>query len=409
MGFGMIHGRTTNLRAYFISFLAGDVAVQVLAVATAWSVYQIHHRAFDLGLVGLVSFAPSLVLVLVTGHVADRYDRKCTLLWAFIAEALLSLVLGGLVWMQLRSLTLFLGVVLVIGIARAFGAPLEGTILVSLVEPERYMAITSRYSSLRELVGIGGPAVGGAIVAFSPVAGFATGAALLLIAAAIFTIVGVPRTVVAAGGERFSFAFALEGVRFIRSRPIVLGAISLDLFAVLFGGATALLPIYADAVLHVGAFGFGVLRGSGGIGAALMALALSHWPPSRHVGRTLLWAVAAYGVATLVFAFSRNLWLSVAALAAAAAFDMISVVIRRGLVQLNTSDAMRGRVNAVSMMFIGASSELGSFESGTVAQLIGAVPAVAVGGLATLGVVGLWSWWFPALRRSDQLVGPAAA
>jgi hypothetical protein len=211
------------------------------------------------------------------------------------------------------------------------------------------------------------------------------------------------RAIVRAKGTGISAGSALDGVRFIRSRPIVLGAISLDLFAVLFGGATALLPVYADQILHLGAVAFGMLRSAGGLGASVMAIVLSRWTPNSRVGRTMLTAVACYGVAMIVFAYSRNLWLSIAALAAAGAFDMVSVVIRRGLVQLNTPDAMRGRVTSIESVFVGASSQLGSFESGTAAQLLGPVLGVALGGVATLGVVVTWALAFPALRTSNRL------
>jgi hypothetical protein len=202
---------------------------------------------------------------------------------------------------------------------------------------------------------------------------------------------------------------ALGGVRFILSRPIVLGAISLDLFAALFGGASALLPIYADQILHVGALGFGLLRSAGGLGASLTAIVLSQRPPNRRVGRTLLVTVAGFGLAMLVFAYSRNLWLSIAALAAAGAFDMVSVVIRRGLVNLNTPDATRGRVNAVEGVFIGASNDVGAFESGTLAQFLGPVASVAIGGVVTLAIVCIWAAAFPALRHSDRLTGKTSA
>ena len=196
---------------------------------------------------------------------------------------------------------------------------------------------------------------------------------------------------------------ALDGVRFIRSKPIVLGAISLDLFAVLFGGATALLPVYADQILHAGAVAFGMLRSASGVGASVMAIVLSRRTPNSRVGRTMLVTVAGYGLAIILFAYSRNLWLSIAALAAAGACDMVSVVIRRGLVALNTPDAMRGRVASIESVFINASGQLGSFESGTAAQIFGPVLGVALGGVATLGVVLTWALAFPALRNADRL------
>jgi MFS family permease len=391
-----------SLAAYFFSFLTGEAAAQVQLVAVGWTVYGIHHRAFDLGLVGLVAFAPSLLLVFVTGQVADRYDRKRIVILASIGEAACSIALACLALGGVRSLGITLGVVFALGVARAFGNPAERTVLVNIVGGEAYVRAQARYSSLRELVVIGGPILGGAILAVSDAAAFWAAAVMTLAAVAGFLFVHVKPTQAAAPGE-LDAGSALDGLRFIASRPIVLGAITLDLFAVLFGGATALLPVYAGEILHVGAFGFGLLRSAGGAGAAAMALLLSQRPPRRRVGRTLLLAVAGFGLATLVFAFSRNLWLSLAALAAAGACDMISVVIRQALVQLNTPDAMRGRVNAVESVFIGASNEFGAFESGTLAAFVGPVAAVAIGGAATLAVVIGSAFAFPALRRSDRL------
>jgi MFS family permease len=393
-----------NLAAYFFAFLTGEGAGQIQTVAIGWTVYAIHHRAFDLGLVGLALFSPGLLLVFVTGHVADRFDRKRIIIAAAVAEAACSLVLAGMALARVHDLVLTLGVVAFLGAARAFGNPAERTILVNIVGRAGYVKVQARYSSMRELVVIAGPAAGGALLAFSDAAAFVVAAALIFASLAAFAIVRV-RATQRTAGARLDANSALDGLRFIASRPIVLGAITLDLFAVLFGGASALLPVYAVQILHVGAFGYGMLRSAGGIGASAMAVVLSHRPPRRRVGRTLLVTVAGFGAATLVFAFSRNIWLSIAALAAAGAFDMVSVVIRNGLVQLNTPDAMRGRVNAVESVFIGASNELGSFESGTVAQFLGPVASVAIGGAATLLVVGGAAAFFPALRNSDRLDG----
>jgi MFS family permease len=389
---------------YFVAFLMGDGASQVQMVAVGWTVYGIHHRAFDLGLVGLVMFVPSLLLVFVAGHAVDCYDRKQIVIAAAVVEAITSLVLAGLAFAHVRDLGIMLAVIFALGVGRAFGSPAESTILVNMVEPADYMRVQARYSSVREIVVIAGPAVGGALVAISDVTAFAVAGMMTLVSVAAFALVHV-RATVRGIGEELDAGSALDGLRFIVSRPIVLGAISLDLFAVLFGGANALLPIYADQILHVGALGFGFLRSASGLGASVMAIALSQRTPNRNVGRTLLLCVAAFGVAMVVFAFSRNLWLSIAALAVAGAFDMVSVVIRRGLVQLNTPDAMRGRVNAIESVFIGGSSQIGAFESGTVAQFLGPVASVALGGLATLAVVATWALAFPPLRHSNRLHG----
>jgi MFS family permease len=391
-----------NLAVYFVAFLTSEGASQVLAVAVGWTVYGIHHRPFDLGLVGLVMFVPSLLLVFVAGHAVDRFDRKRIIMFSAAGVAACAFVLAALALAHIESLLLYLAVLFCQGIARAFGSPAERTVLVNIVETSEYMRAQARYASAREIVTISAPALAGALVAVSDVAAFVTAGVMTVGAVIGFSLLHV-RAIVRKTGTGINPDSAMDGVRFIRSRPIVLGAISLDLFAVMFGGVTALLPVYADQILHAGAVAFGMLRSASGIGAALMAILLSKWTPNRRVGKTMLLAVAGYGLAIIAFAYSRNLWLSIAALAAAGALDMISVVIRRGLVALNTPDAMRGRVASIESVFIMASSQLGSFESGTAAQLFGPILGVALGGLATLGVVVTWALAFPALRNSDRL------
>jgi MFS family permease len=393
------------LVAYFVAFLVGEAAVQIEAVAVGWSVYQIEHRPIDLGLVGLALFLPSLLLVLVTGTVVDRLNRKAIVIAASAAELTGAALLAWFASAGHVRLDATLAVVAGIGIARAFGQTAERTILIGIVDDDRYVSVNALYSSTREVAVIGGPALGGVLVAFSPAIAFAAAAALLAIAIVAFAFVRLRRVVAAV--DRPSWRSALEGLRFVRAQPVLFGAISLDLFAVLFGGATALLPVYANDILHVGAVGFGLLRSASSVGAFVTALILHRRPPTRRIGAVLLTAVAGYGIATLVFAFARDLWLAFLALAAAGAFDMVSVVIRSGLVALNTPDAMRGRVSAIEMLFIGGSSDLGAFESGTLAQLIGAVGSVAAGGLATLAVVAIWAMVFPTLARSDRLVADA--
>jgi MFS family permease len=385
-----------------------EAASQVLFIAVGWSVYGIHHRPFDLGLVGLAMFLPSLFLVFVTGHLVDKHDRKRIIVLAAIGQAVFTFTFAALAFAHIRDLVLYLAVLVGLGTARAFGSPAERTILVSIVDTSAYMSVQTRYSSLREIVVIGAPALGGWFVAISDVAAFSTAGVMVVAAVVGFSLVRVPASV-RAKVAGFDTDSALAGVRFIWARPIVLGAISLDLFAVLFGGAVALLPIYADQILHAGAVGYGLLRSASGVGASIMAIFLSGRTPNRRVGRTMFIAVAGFGLATIAFAFSRNLWLSIVALAACGAFDMVSVVIRRGLVQLNTPDTMRGRVNAVESVFIGASGQLGSFESGTLAQLIGPVACVAFGGVATVAIVVIWALAFPALRASDRLRTSAEA
>lgn len=391
-----------NVAVYFVAFLTSESASNVLAVAVGWTVYGIHHRPFDLGLVGLVMFIPSLLLVFVAGHAVDRFDRKRIIVLSAAGVAACAFALAALALAHIENLLLYLAVLFCQGIARAFGSPAERTVLVNIVETSEYMRAQARYASAREIVVIAAPALAGALVAVSDVAAFVTAGMMTIGAVIGFSLLHV-RATVRTAGTGINPDAAMDGVRFIRSRPIVLGAISLDLFAVMFGGATALLPVYADQILHAGAVGFGMLRSASGVGASVMAVVLSKWTPNRRVGKTMLIAVAGYGVAIIAFAYSRNLWLSIVALAAAGALDMISVVIRRGLVALNTPDAMRGRVASIESVFIMASSQLGSFESGTAAQLFGPVLGVALGGLATLGVVVTWALAFPALRNSDRL------
>jgi MFS family permease len=355
-----------------------------------------------------VMFVPSLLLIFVAGHAVDRYERKRIIMLAATGVAVCAFVLAALALARVESLVLFLAVLFCQGIARAFGSPAERTVLVNIVETADYMRAQARYASAREIVVIAAPSIGGALVAVSDVTAFAVAGVMTIGAVAGFSLLHV-RATIRKAGTGINPDSAMDGVRFIRSKPIVLGAISLDLFAVLFGGATALLPVYADQILHAGAVAFGMLRSASGVGASLMAIMLSRWTPNRNVGKTMLLAVAGYGAAIIAFAYSRNLWLSIAALAAAGALDMISVVIRRGLVALNTPDAMRGRVASIESVFIMASGQLGSFESGTAAQIFGPVLGVALGGLATLGVVVTWGLAFPPLRTADRLDSSADA
>ena len=375
----------------------------MLAIAVAWTVYGINHRPFDLGLVGLAIFLPQLLLVFVTGQAADKYNRKTIVILAAIGLAFCAFGFAAMSLAGIRNLPLMLVVLLCQGVVRAYGSPAERSVLPNIVEPGTYIRVQARYSSLREIVIIGAPALGGALLAISEPVTFVVAGIMTVAAVIAFSLVHVPATIRPANAP-LNAGSAMDGVRFMMSRPIVLGAISLDLFAVLFGGAVALLPVYADQILHAGSIGLGFLRSSSGIGASLMAIFLSSRPPSRHVGRTMLAGVTGFGLATAVFGFSHNIVLSVIALAAAGACDMISVVIRRGLVQLNTPDDMRGRVNAIEAVFIGGSGQLGAFESGTAAQLLGPVRAVVLGGFVTVLIVIAWAKMFPALLHSDRLV-----
>ena len=394
--------KSYRLAQYFAAFLLDSTATQIQAIAIGWSVYAINHRAIDLGLVGLMFFLPALLLVLVTGAIADRFPRKGIVMTASAIKCVGALGFAALFYADIKRLDVTLIVVLILGTARAFGQVAERTMLINIVDPPDYMSTKALYSSIRELIVIGGPALGGILVGIS--ASWAFGAAAAMFAMSICCLVFVHVRNDVRPKDPPSWRSALEGFHFVRSQPVLLGAISLDLFAVLLGGAVALLPIYASDILHVGPFGYGLLRSSIAVGAFASGFYLSRNTPTRHIGASLLWSMAGFGIATVVFAFSTMLWISMAALALIGVFDMINVVIRTGIVQLTTPDDMRGRVSAIEMVFVGASNELGAFESGALAQLIGSVGAVAVGGIATIIIVALWAAWFPALRDSDTLV-----
>jgi len=398
----MARRNLSRLGPFFVAFLSADIAGQVQGIAVAWHVFTLHHRPFDLGLVGLALFLPAALLVLVTGLVADRYNRRTIVVAATLAELTGALIFLGLVLSHVDRLWPYLATLLAIGTASAFGTPAERGMLLALVPRTDYLRISAAYSVISEIVSIGGPALGGVLVAVGTPVAFGTSALLIAVSVSGLAVLQLPARVAGAGEDRATLHDALGGLRFIRAQPVILAAISLDMFAVLFGGATALLPAYADTILHVGPVGLGLLRSAPGAGAAAAAAYLARRPPRSKAGRTLLIVVAVFGLATILFGISRSFGLSLAALAIAGAADMVSVVIREGIVQLGTPDAMRGRVNAVENVFIGASNELGAFESGSLAALVGIVPAVVAGGAATLAVVAVCVVVFPQLRRFDR-------
>jgi MFS family permease len=373
-------------------------------VAVGWQVYDLTQRPLDLGFVGLAQFFPALGLALITGHVADRYDRRrilalCIALELVCALSLLSLTTAG----NTNQLWIF-AVIFLFGIARAFEFPAAFSLMPNLIPPQQFVTAAAWNSSAGQAATIVGPAVGGFLYAIGPTVVYGCCAVLLAVAALLVSCIYLER--VATSHQAVQWRSLVAGIAFIRTQPVVLGAISLDLFAVLFGGATALLPIYARDILQVGPWGLGLLRSAPALGALTMALWLAHRPISRRAGPLLFGTVGIFGGATLGFALSHNLWLSLAMLALLGAADMISVVIRRVLVQIATPDEMRGRVSAVEAVFIGASNELGEFESGVTAALFGTIPAAALGGVGTLIVVALWSWFFPQLRQVDALDVP---
>lgn len=389
----------------FLSFLcaqaAGTIAYQMAGVAVGWHIYSLTGNPLDLGLVGFVQFLPSLLLVLYVGHAADRYDRRKIVSLAEWAESAALLGLAVAVGLNRVGRDTILLIVFVIGTARAFEFTTLQALVPSLVEPEVLPQAMAANSSVRQASSIIGPVLGGFLYIAGAAAVYWTSCVLLAASAiVIFRIrdgrTGHPR-------EPANLRTLFAGVSFIRSRPVVLGAISLDLFAVLLGGATALLPIFARDILHTGPGGLGFLRAAPAVGALVASLVLARRPLRRNVGRIMFASVAGFGVMTVVFALSRSFFLSLASLAVLGGVDMVSVVIRASLVQLDTPDEMRGRVSAVNSVFIGSSNQLGEFESGVTAAWFGVVPAALLGGIGTLAVVLAWIYLFPQLLKRDRL------
>ena len=382
---------------------AATVAYQMMGVAVGWQIYELTHRALDLGLVGLVQFVPSILLVLLVGLGADRHDRR-RIVW--IAQSFEALALFGLAAVmstrgaspQLIFLFLF-----AMGTARSFEFTTLQTLVPGLVEPENLPQAMAAASSIRQAATIIGPMLGGFLYLAGPVTVYVTSALLFLVSA--LTVAFIPVRQAPVRREPASWRTVVAGISFIRNNPVVLGAISLDLFAVLLGGATALLPIFARDILAAGPTGLGVLRAAPAVGALGASLYLARFPLKSNVGRTLFASVAGFGLMTILFALSRSIVLSCAVLAVMGWVDMISVVIRASLVQLDTPDEMRGRVSAVNAVFIGTSNELGEFESGITAAWFGVVPAVLIGGIGTLAVVLIWMRLFPGLFARQRLHG----
>jgi len=389
--------------AFWIAEVASSFGFQMLSVAVGWQVYAITGRAFDLGLIGLVQFVPSLLLALPAGHAADQLDRRRIFVSGQLVQGLAVATLTGLTLLHGIHEVGILVLVGVIGVARAFEFPAMQSILPALVPPALLPRAMAAKAGADQTATIVGPALGGFLYLAGAGVVYAVSAALLLLAALLLArarYVQAP-----AKREAATLKVVFAGVDFVRKRPDVLGVISLDLFAVLLGGATALLPVFAKDILHTGPWGLGLLRAAPAAGALLMSLWLARRTLERHVGLIMYAAVAGFGAATIVFALSTTLWLSLGALFALGAFDMVSMVIRGALVQLDTPDAMRGRVSAVNAVFIDTSSQLGEFESGVLAAWLGAMQATLVGGIGTLVVVGLWMLLFPTLRRRQRLQG----
>jgi MFS family permease len=386
---------------YWLSRVTAAMATQMLMVAMAWHMYDLTSSAWDLGLVGLVQFVPALLLALLAGHAADRWPRGRIIVVCLLGQALVAAVLLQATWADALSRDLLLWLSLVMGAVRAFQMPASQALLPALVSASllpRAMAFSS--AGLQTAI-LGGPALGGFVFALGADVVYALSLALLLVASLALMRLSLPHR--QAAPEPMTVTSVLAGVRFVWQHKVLLGGFSLDLFAVLLGGATALLPIYAKDILQVGPWGLGLLRASPAAGALLMSLVLTRWPLQRHVGRWLMVSVGLFGVSIAVFAVSTVFWLSMLALVFSGAFDMVSVVVRQTLMQLETPDEMRGRVSAVSTIFIGASNQLGEFESGATAALMGPVPAALLGGVGTVLVAVLWTRLFPSLARRDRM------
>lgn len=395
--------RHAGFRNYWIARLTATFAVQILSVSVGWQVYTLTREPWDLGLIGLVQFLPSLLLVLVTGAVADKFNRRSILTICLAAEAICA---TGLILLTLEGLSVVWPVFAVLagfGIARAFYGPASSAILPALVPTEELAPAIALSTSAWQAATIIGPVAGGFLYDKSVYAAYGSALGLLVIAAG-FTLF-IPRPQQMAMHQASGLAEILAGFHYVWREKVVLGAISLDLFAVLLGGATALLPVYALDILHAGPEELGILRAAPGVGAIAMAIYLARFPVRDHAGLIMFGFVALFGLFTVVFGLSTMIWLSVIALALMGAADMVSVYVRETLLQLWTPDAVRGRVNAVNNVFVGASNELGEFRAGTVASLIGAKAAVVIGGAGTMAVAAIWAYLFPGLRKARHLSG----
>ena len=380
-------------------------ALEMQSVAIGWQIYDITKQPLDLGLVGLAQFLPGVAFFLAAGHAADRFDRRRLLIWCYVGFAVCSAMLLLFAIQGIRSPRPIYVVAVLLGTVRCFNFPASRALLPQLVPEAHFSNAVAWNSSVFQGATILGPTFGGLIYAFfhGPAAVYAC--AILVALGSVVAMIKIQAREKPRPRTPINLKTVLAGFGYIWEQKVVLGSISLDLFAVLLGGAVALLPVYAREILHTGPWGLGLLRSAPGVGAATMAILLAHRPLKGKVGPTMLWCVAAFGVFTIIFGISHNLILSMIALFLVGASDMVSVVIRAILVQLGTPDEMRGRVNAVDMLFIGASNQLGEFESGVTAHWFGTVPAVILGGVGTLVVIAIWAWRFPELRRADQMAG----
>jgi MFS family permease len=394
----LIHQRPFVL--FWLARLASTTAYQMLALTIGWQIYEITNSAFDLGLVGLIQFVPAVVLTLLIGHAADRYDRGLIVRVAQGVYVLAAVMITVALFKGILGRNLLFTAVFMIGCARAFELPTAHALAPSLVPAPMISRAVAAWTSANQTAIICGPALGGLIYAVSPV--LVGMICLILFLCSITLITFVQAKSAPAKREPPTFASVLAGFEYIRSRHRLLGVITLDLFVVILGGATALLPIYARDILSVGPIGLGLLRSAPAAGALITSIVLARHPVERHIGRKMFAVVGIFGVATVVFGLSQWFPLSLLALAVLGASDAVSIVIRFSLVQIETPDEMRGRVSAINYLFVGSSNTLGEFESGLIAAWFGAVPSVVIGGLGSLLVAGVWMMLFPDLRRIDR-------
>jgi MFS family permease len=399
--------RLPNFRRYFLGNLMAAVGLHMQSTAVGWDIYERTGSAWSLGLTGLVQFLPVVPLFLVAGHAADRYSRRVIVM---LAQLLVAIAAVGLSWVAWRRADehLIYGFLLLVGVARTFLQPSKASLLPLLVPPDQFTNAVTWSSSAFHMASVLGPALAGVMIAAtgSVVAVYLFDAVVALVFVGflffVHTVVDAPRS------SATSLKDLGAGFSFVWNHPVILGALSLDMFAVLLGGAVTLLPIYSEEILHVGPEGLGWLRAAPAVGAVVMGMLLAHRPPIRRTGRALLAAVIGFGVATIVFGLTKSYPVALVMLFLTGAFDNISVVIRHTLVQTLTPNELRGRVSAVNSLFIGASNELGGFESGMVAGWFGPIVSVVSGGVGTVLVVLWLGWWLPPLRRHGQLVESAA-
>ncbi len=390
-----------GFRFFWLTTLLVSFAVQIMSVSIAWQIYDVTGNAFLLGLVGLCLFLPALLLILGTGLAADRFNRRGIMAICLTVELGCALGFLALVNVQAHEVWPIFVILVVLGTARAFWGPAAQSLAPNLVPTEALSNAITVNASAWQFAAITGPAVGGLLYGISPSFAFGTGAALLV--CAVVTVLLIPKPERRESHQATSLETMFGGFRYIFANKVVLGAISLDMFAVLMGGAVALLPVYTKDILHAGPVELGLLRAAPGVGAIAMALFLTRFPVRDHAGKILFLFVGLFGAFTVIFGFSTTVWLSIPALALVGASDMVSVTIRETIMQLWTPEEVRGRVNAVNSVFIGASNELGEFRAGTVAHLIGPVPAVVIGGFGAMAVAVIWSRLFPQLREQRTL------